>query len=110
MLFSYIPNPYARLRRKPTCGARPGVEPSRAHLPELDLPSFLAPQRRLPTRTDKPARRQSQAMSAPLRLPLEVIERIWFFALRGDEPLATPFTCVDPLSPPVGTSHLLLVS
>ena len=50
------------------------------------------------------------AMSSPLRLPLEVIECILFFALGGDEPLATPLTSDDPLSPPVGTSHLLLIS
>lgn len=49
-------------------------------------------------------------MSPPLRVPLEVLERILFFALGGDESLATPFTCVEPITPPVGTSHLLLVS
>lgn len=48
-------------------------------------------------------------MSLPHRLPLEVLERIFFFALDGDAPLATPTTCV-PVTPPVSTSHLLLVS
>ena len=33
-----------------------------------------------------------------------------FFALGGDLPLATPHTCEAPITPLVGTSHLLLIS
>lgn len=56
-------------------------------------------------------RRSPQSeMNAPLRVPLEVIERILFFALGGDGPLATPFTCPDRITPPLSTAHLLRVS
>jgi hypothetical protein len=52
----------------------------------------------------------SSSTASKLRLPLEVIERILYLALDGDAPLATPLTCVEPISPPVGTPQLLLVS
>lgn len=46
----------------------------------------------------------------PLRLPLETIERILFYAFDAHLPLATPFTCLAPLTPAASTAHLLLVS
>jgi len=51
-------------------------------------------------------------MSPPLRVPLEVLERILSFAFT---PLAcpsssSPVTSKDLVAPPLGTSHLLLVS
>ena len=49
-------------------------------------------------------------MNQPLHLPLSVIERILSFALGGVVCPAGPATCVTPISPPVGLSHLLLVS
>lgn len=49
-------------------------------------------------------------MPLTLRLPLEVIERILYFALGGDHPPARPSSCWSELSPPAETSHLLLVS
>jgi len=57
-------------------------------------------------------------MSFPLRVPLEVFEKILSFAFTplaspsssSSSSSATPITSEDLISPPLGTSHLLLVS
>lgn len=49
-------------------------------------------------------------MPLTLRLPLEVIERVLYFALGADQRPAKPSNAWDKLGPPQGTAHLLLVS